>query len=284
VKPIMLIESTPEWALKPGFSCGAVAEDQLPVLGQFAKDLVARYSAAPYNVRYWELWNEPDAAGILGCWGDPSDILYYGGYYYGQMLQVVSQEIKADPEAQVLVGGLLLDCDPDHPPEGRTCVESKFLNGIMESGAGPYFDGVSFHAYDFNEGSGTYGNTNWNSSSSRNGPVSIAKSSYLRQVLSNYGFEEKYLINTETAIFWGPNVMNPPCDAPQVEVSEIEATKVNYVVQSYAVAVAEGWKANVWYSAFGVRCSGLLNTDMSPKAGYYAYHIPNKKHRYCRQI
>jgi hypothetical protein len=272
----MVIGDTPGWALKAGFSCGAVDANQFPTLAQFAYDLVKRYSAPPYNVHYWELWNEPDVAGNLGCWGDPSDTQYYGGYYYGQMLQAVYPSIKqADPQAQVMVGGLLLDCDPVNPPEGRTCLESKFLNGILESGAGPYLDGVSFHSYDFYTGKGTYENTNWRSSSSTIGPVSIAKAGYLKGVLAQYGYGQKYLMNTETAVFWGPNVMDPPCDptAP----TDIEVTKVYYVIQSYAVAVAEGWKANVWFSALGARCSGLLNSDLSPKAGYYAYQFAQQK-------
>jgi hypothetical protein len=278
VEPIMLIEGTPDWALKPGFSCGAVAQDKFPALATFAYDLVKRYSAPPYNIHYWELWNEPDAAGVLGCWGDPTDTQYYGGYYYGEMLKAVYPEIKrADPNAQVLVGGLLLDCDPEHPPEGRTCVESKFLNGIMASGAGPYFDGVSFHAYDFYTGTNTYENTNWNSSSSTTGPVSIAKARYLKEVLSSYGYGQKYLVNTESAVFWGPNVMEPLCAAPDDLVPSIEETKVNYVVQSYAVAVAQGWKANIWYSAFGVRCSGLLNSNLSPKPAYYAFQFTQQE-------
>jgi hypothetical protein len=279
VEPIMMIEGTPNWALKPGFTCGAVAQDKFPALASFAKDLVKRYSAPPYNVRYWELWNEPDAAGILGCWGDPTDPLgYYGGYYYGQMLQVVSQGIKdADPQAQVLVGGLLLDC-PYNPVAERTCVESRFLNGILASGAGPNFDGVSFHAYDFYTGTSTYENTNWKSSSSTTGPVSIAKAKYLKDVLSSYGYGQKYLVNTESAVFKGANVMEPPCSPDYADLMpSIEETKVDYIVQSYAVAVAEGWKANIWYSAFGVRCSGLLNSDLSPKAGYYAYQFTQLK-------
>jgi hypothetical protein len=170
-----------------------------------------------------------------------------------------------------------LDCDPDHHPEGRTCVESRFLNVILESGTGPYFDGVSFHAYDFYTGPGTYGNADWNSTSSTTGPVSIAKAKYLRQVLSTYGYGQKYLVNTETAIFWGDNVIDPPCTATQPVLDSIEETKAYYVVQSYAVAVAESWKANVWYSAFGVRCSGLLNNDLSPKEAYYAYQFTQQK-------
>lgn len=275
VQPIMVIEGTPSWALKPGFICGAVAEEKFGALENFVLDLVKRYSVPPYNVHYWELWNEPEVHGGLGCWGNPNEP-FYGAEYYSRMLQLVSPLIKeADPLAQVLVGGLLLDCDPANPPEGKDCSTSTFLNGILESGGGPYFDGVSFHAYDYSSGTGTYSNANWNSSSSTTGPVSIAKAKYLRQVLSDYGYQDKYLMNTETAVFWGPNVHDPPCDpnAP----AEVEVTKVYYVVESYAVAVAEGWKANVWYSLFGVRCSGLMNSDLSPKAGFNAYQFARQK-------
>ena len=276
IQPIMLIEGTPGWALKNGFICGAVAEDKFPALGQFAYDLVKRYSAAPYNVRYWELWNEPDVTGLLGCWGDPSDNLFYGGYYYGQMLKAVYPQMKAaDPGAQVLVGGLLLDCDPNNPPAGQDCLPAKFLNGILASGAGPYFDGASFHAYDFYTGMGTYGNDNWHSSSSTTGPVSIAKGRYLKGLLAQYGYGEKYLVSTETAVFYGKNVMDPPCD-PNAPV-DVEVTKVDYVIHSYAAAVAEGLKANIWFSALGVRCSGLLKSDLTPKAAYYAYQFAEQE-------
>ena len=288
VESVMILESTPSWALKEGFECGAVAVDKVHELAQFAYDMVRRYSAAPYHVRYWELWNEPDAASMLGCWGDPSDKEYYGGYYYGQMIQAVYPWMKmADPNAQVLVGGLLLDCDPVNPPEGRNCLPSKFIRGILASGGGPYFDGVAFHAYDFYYGEGVYANPNWHSSSSTTGPVSIAKASYLRSVLTEYGYEDKYLLNTETAVFYGPNVMDPPCQATEDVIPSIEVTKVNYVIHTYAVAVAEGWKANIWYSAFGVRCSGLLNSDLTPKDAYYAYQFAQEKlegARYVRAI
>jgi hypothetical protein len=106
-------------------------------------------------------------------------------------------------------------------------------------------------------------------------------------VLTEYGYEDKYLLNTETAVFYGPNVMDPPCQAPVDLIPSIEVTKVNYVIHTYAVAVAEGWKANIWYSAFGVRCSGLLNSDLTPKDAYYAYQFAQEKlegARYVRAI
>ncbi len=274
VKPIMVIGGTPAWALKAGFSCGPIAEDKFASLGAFVHDLVARYSAPPYSIRYWELWNEPDASGILGCWGDTTDKKYYGGYYYGQMLQVVYPQIKAaDPQAQVLVGGLLLDCDPD--VMGSACVSSNFLTGILASGAGDSFDGVSFHAYDYYRGLGSYDFVNWNSSSNTTGPVAITKGRYLKGILNQFGVGNKYLLNTETAVFYGPNVASPPCaaDAPP----EVEETKVYHLIHSYTSAIAEGFKSNIWYSAIGVRCSGLLNSDLSTKPAYEAYKFAYSK-------
>jgi len=279
ITPVMLIDGTPTWALKADFECGAVAQDKFPALANFAFDLVRRYSQPPFNVRYWELWNEPDAAGTLGCWGDPSDRDYYGGYYYGLMLQAVYPRIKeADPQAQVLVGGLLLDCNPDPnfpPTPPKDCTPSKFLQGILESGAGPSFDGVSFHAYDFNNGTGGYANVNWQSASDTTGPVLITKADFLKGLLQQYGFSQKYLMSTETAVFWGPNQTDPPCasDAPL----DVELVKVHYVIHSYAAAIAEGLKTNIWYAALGGRCAALLNLDLSPKPAYHAYQFAQQQ-------
>ena len=78
------------------------------------------------------------------------------------MLKVAYPQIKAaDPQAQVLVGGLLLDCDP-RPGAGcsltaQNAIPPKFLEGILRNNGGPYFDGVSFHAYDFYDWVGYFG-------------------------------------------------------------------------------------------------------------------------------
>src|SRR5512145_713220 len=133
MKMIAIIGSTPTWALKSGYTCGAVSQAALEEFGDFVFDAVQRYSAPPYNVKYWELWNEPDVVNYLGCWGDEADP-YYGGSYYAEMLKVAYPKIKAaDPEAQVLTGGLLLDCDPVNPPENlqipgtpKNCTSARF--------------------------------------------------------------------------------------------------------------------------------------------------------------
>ncbi len=284
---IGIILFTPEWAQKyPGIYCGPVVEEALDDFAQFMGALVSRYSQPPYNVHYWEIGNEPDIDRSLvppymgfGCWGEEDD-MYYGGGYYGKMLKAVYPSIKAaDPEAQVLVGGLNLDCDPDNPPEhppgsGQLmyCTPSLFLEGILSSGGGDYFDGISFHAYDYYHGNNQYGNVNWNSDSESTGPVLIKKSRYFNELLARYGYEDKFLINTELALLCGSDGKEPAC-----QTDEFLYTKANYVSQAYAAALAEGLSSNIWYSLTGWRASGLVNSSLQPLEAYDAYKFSASK-------
>lgn len=288
IKVILIVLSTPEWAQKvSGYSCGPVRQEKLGAFASFMRDLVSRYSVPPYNVKYWELWNEPDVApsavepaSEFGCWG--ADDEYYGGGYYADMLQSIYPQVKAaDPQAQVVVGGLLLDCDPrlagactptDQPP--------KFLEGILRHGGdndgGDFFDGVSFHAYDFYLGEfGRYGSPKWGSDNGE-GPVVIAKAEYLKSLLDNpeFGAAGKFLMNTETALVCGSVTDapgTPPCEsAPS---SDFELTKAYYIPQVYAAGQALGLRASIWYNVFGWRNSGLLNADLSARPAYTAYAV-----------
>jgi hypothetical protein len=274
--PIVNVRTTPGWAqLYPGYICGPMKQEYFDEFASFMYDTVARYSIPPYNVKYWEIWNEPDIDRSLvfvdsdwGCWGDQNDA-YYGGWYYAEMLKVVYPQIKAaDPQAQVLVGGLLLDCDP-RPGAGcqllgKSILPSKFLEGILINNGAPFFDGISFHAYDYYYGqSGKYGNSNWQSAWNTTGPVLAVKSQFIQSKLSEYGVSGKILMNTELAIL---------CDSCSNDPT-FEATKANYVAQAYAAAIANGLRANLWYSLFGWRNSGLLNPDLSPRLGYTAFQF-----------
>ena len=134
---IATIKMTPYWAQKyKGVYCGPIDRDYFSDFTEFLIAAVKIYGNPPYNVKYWELGNEPDVDRRLvapdsdfGCWGEESET-YYGGEYYADMLKVAYPAIKSiDPDAKVLIGGLLLDCDPTNPPvdEEKTCKPSKFL-------------------------------------------------------------------------------------------------------------------------------------------------------------
>ena len=270
---IQVVRVTPSWAQKvSGYSCGPIKPEKLGAFASFMHDLVARYSVAPYNVKYWEIWNEPDIDYHLvgptsdwGCWGDQTDA-YYGGGYYATMLKAVYPQIKmADPLARVLVGGLVLDCDP-RPGAGCAAVghsdlPSKFLEGILLGGGGPYFDGVGFHSYDYYQGQlGYYSNANWQSAWNTTGPVFIPKTQYIKSLLSQHGVSGKILMNTESAIL---------CDSCSND-STFETTKAYYVAQAYAAAIAQGLQANIWFSVLGWHNSDLLNADLSPHPAFMA--------------
>ncbi|MBU4352881.1 MAG: hypothetical protein KJ939_07435 [Nanoarchaeota archaeon] len=282
--PIVNARYTPDWAqLYPGYSCGPMKQEYFDEFATFMRELVARYSVPPYNVKYWEIWNEPDIDHSLvpgdsgyGCWGNQSDP-YYGGGYYAEMLKVVYPQIKAaDPQAQVLVGGLLLDCDP-RPGAGCATVGNsnlppKFLEGILINNGGPYFDGVSFHAYDYYKGAlGQYYNPNWSSAwDNTTGPVLIAKANFIQSVLNQYSVSGKFLMNTESALL---------CDSCSNNNTVYETTKAYYVAQAYASAITRGLKANLWYTLLGWRNSGLLNADLTLRPAYTAFQFARNELR-----
>ena len=277
IEPILIVRGTPAWAQAvPGWHCGPILPEKLDSFAAFMHDLVERYSGPPYNVKYWELGNEPDvapewvaAASPYGCWGDLEDP-YFGGGYYAGVLRAVYPAVKAaNPEAQLLVGGLLLDCDPRNPPSDKDCSPARFLEGILSAGGGDYFDGVSFHAYDYYGGElGQYSNANWQSGWDATGPVLIAKARYLRELLAEYGYPDKLLFNTETALLCGSSGTETPCLS-----DEFAETKASYIVQAYAAAATEGLSANVWYSLTGWRASGLINDALQPELAFDAFQF-----------
>ncbi|MFU8773798.1 MAG: hypothetical protein ACNA8H_15430, partial [Anaerolineales bacterium] len=275
---VLIVRSTPEWARQyPDLACGRIKVEELPAFAEFVREAVARYSQPPYNVRYWQIWNEPDIPTDMregesrsGCWGDVNEP-YYGGGYYAEVLKAVYPAAKqVNPRIKVVVGGLLLDCDPVIDPIG--CNSSTYLEGILDAGGKDYFDAVSFHAYDAYVGLGEYANPKWNSSWDTTGPVIAAKGSYLKGVLSQYGAGGKMLFNSEGAIICGP--FNPTPEQVEICTAEdFENTKAYYVTKIYAAALASGLDANIWYHVTGWRFSGLLTRDLEPLPAYYAYQF-----------
>jgi hypothetical protein len=256
LKTILVVRSTPAWAQKyDGVMCGPVREDKLPAFGLFMRDVAARYAGLSFDVAHFEIGNEPDIApnlvppdNIFGCWGDEGDP-YYGGGYYARALKAAYPQIKrANAGAQVLIGGLLLDCNPNQPKPGAPCVSGRFLEGILRAGGGDYFDIISVHAYDFWTGDAGFANAKWQSSSATTGPSIIAKTRFIRQLLARYG-QPKPVMNTESAVLcWDCGSL------PQAYMQ----TRAYYAAQGYAVARAQRLAANIWYSLEGWFGTSLL--------------------------
>jgi hypothetical protein len=186
------------------------------------------------------------------------------------MLQSIYPAIKsADSDAQVLVGGLLLDCDPNQPPSGMDCTSSKFLDGILNSVGANSFDGISYHAYDYYGGiSGTYANPNWHTTWEAGGPSLIQKGEYIRSLLHKNNITGKYLLNTENALLCSS------CDND----AEFEKTKAYYVAEAYGSAIAQDLRANIWFSVLGEwgRNNGLFDLQTAtfpPLPAFFAYEF-----------
>jgi hypothetical protein len=271
-----MVRSTPPWAqAQPGYACGPVRPDKLAAFGNFLHALVARYSQAPYNIKYWEIGNEPDidyrlvgGDSAIGCWGNQDDP-YYGGGVYADMLKVVYPQIKsADPAAQVVVGGLLLDCDPNQPPAGKDCKPARFFEGVLRQGGGPYFDVVGVHAYDVFSGTlGAFDQPNWNTAStSTSGPTMAvaAKVNYVRGLMAAYGVTGKFVANNESGLGSYATTTN----------ATYETTKAYYVAEVYGTALALHLPANLWYSLDDDwHHQALINPDLTARPAWVAYQF-----------
>ena len=276
----MIVRGTPDWAQKnPGSFCSPIRQDKLDAYANFVSEAVKRYSIPPYNVKYWELGNEPDVDpglvpfnSVFGCWGDQND-LYYGGGYYAEMLRVVYPAIKsADPDTEVLIGGLLLDCDPTHPPEGKDCKPSNFLEGILRNGGGDFFDAISFHGY-----APYYGPSSdipnelffddHHPSWEHRGGVVIGKVDFLREVMAKFAIN-KPIFHTEGALLC-PEYTPIDCDPPGENFNDSQA---DYIVRMFVRNWAYGVSGTIWYQFEGPgwRHGGLLDENQNPKLAYDA--------------
>jgi hypothetical protein len=272
LKVIAVVKYTPGWAQKyPGSPCGPIKSTAFPAFSKFLTEVVNRYKSPPYNIKYWELGNEPDTPiwynkSVFGCWGEVSDP-YFGGEYYAQMLKAAYPAIKAaDPQAQVLIGGLMLD----NP--GKDAKNSpRFFEGILRGGGGPFFDAVSFHSYSYFRGTvGRMSNLNW--------PGSITsipeKTFFIKDVLSRYGLAKKTLMITEAALY---------CD---IESPECLKTQAVFATRAYIDGLALGLQSVVYYSMRNdYRGLGLIRQDFTLRPVYQAYKTASSfltKARYLR--
>lgn len=197
---------------------------------------VSRYRA---DIRHWEIWNEPD---LRGFWaGTPQQ--------YAELLAVTYQTIKrADPQAQVLLGGLAMS------EETQT-----FLPAILGDPVHPAarsFDIMNVHSYFSKE-------------------IAQRKFTALRQVLARYGAADKPLWITETGYSSEPSLQKDPrYQGPEGQARWLE--------EMLPFALHELGATRVfWFQLFDypptfprdvqARAHGLLDARGQPKPAYDAY-------------
>lgn len=280
MEPMVIVRGTPAWAQKvPGYYCGPVKEEYLDAFANFVRQVVERFKVMPYEVKYWEVGNEPDvhpeAVGPdspYGCWGDLGDE-YYGGRYYATMLRHVYPAIKqADPTAQVIFGGLLLVCDPARPPSPNYCKAAEYLDGALLSGGASYFDILAYHAYPY-----WYpdpANYEWDLQQpywKHRGGVVLGKLDYLREVLTRYNVQKPIIMNEGGLMCgWSGGDNYQRCLG-----GALYNAQANYVVRLYARAWSNNVMGTVWYTLNGPgwRAGGLLDDNQQPRAAYSAFRF-----------
>ncbi|HNP70660.1 MAG TPA: hypothetical protein PLO33_06090 [Kouleothrix sp.] len=222
---LLIVRSSPRWATAPyRADCAPINPAKYQRFAEFMAAAVARYSQPPYNVRFWQIGNEPDAYIFTsdsgyGCWGVKSDP-YYGGRAYGAMLKAVYPAIKsADPQAYVLHGSLLLD-RPYNPANGSGA-SARFLEGVFLAGAADAFDILPFNAYwwSLDEPSTA---RDW-------------KAQYLIDLQSAYNVPRKPMLITETGLLCRSTT--PGCQQAQAYA----------VGRYYARALRYGLIGDLWY-------------------------------------
>ncbi len=228
--------------------CGPIHAENRDDFQRYLRDIVTRYSAPPYNVRLWEIYNEPDSVfGSQGyCFGTRGEL-------YADALKLAYTAIKeADSDALVLFGGISYDF---FTSEGGQ-FDPEFLDDALAAGAGPYFDIFAFHYYPaFAE--------RWDAF----GPGVIGKATYLRQELGRYGLDKPMAI-TEV----GRPTRAP---APEAHLYD-EASTARFVAPALVQSRIAELAPVIWFIAADGSDTlpyeyGLLDFDFEPKQPYWAY-------------
>jgi hypothetical protein len=273
--PMVIVRGTPTWAqAQPDKSCGPIQAEALPDFAAFLRELVTRYSRPPYNVKFWELGNEPDAPFQLvgseapfGCWGNESDPDTYGGAAYAAMLKVAYPAIKtADPQAQVIFGGLLLACSPDHAVrDNEPCHAGRFFEGVLRAGGGDYFDILAYHAYAYFtvHRDPDREHPAW----ADGGGATLGKLAYLRSVLARYGYAKPVIMNEGALLCYR--------SSPNCRPNGFEEAKADAVVRLYARTLAADLLMSHWYTLNGPgwQEGGLLDDRQQPQPAFRAFRF-----------
>ncbi len=256
---IAVIGGLPSWAATNSY--GPIL--RMVDFKRFIGDLVKRYdgSNGSPEVLFFEFFNEPDliseAIAYVG-WGYWSQNGGGNGADYAQMLKEVFPVVKAaNPNAMVVLGGLAL--------ENTSHFNFFFLDDVLSSGGGDYFDIMNFHYYTPFEDAWAY-----------LGQDILGKAAYVRNVFTLHGVPQKPHFVTEAGE-WSSDL--DECTFTFRRNEEIQA---QYAAKLFVRGLADGnIKAIAWFilqdfappvgssPCDGTR--GLLRLDGSPKAAYYAY-------------
>ncbi len=230
LKLIVTLGGNPSWATPSGQHGYGGPVQNIADLQEFVGAIVARYP----HVKYWEFYNEPDNWAWFGLQGAA----------YANMLKAVYPVVKAaNPDAQVVMGGLAMDWFIE---QGGP-FDRNFLQDVLANCSGPCFDLANFHYYPS-------ARAEWEPY----GRDIIGKANYVRQMLATYHYT-RTVINTETG--W-----------PNISISGGTEIAARWLPKVYVRGLAAGLPTVIWYSLLDSDSSlpGLLDLNLTPRPTYDA--------------
>jgi hypothetical protein len=255
---ILTVDDNPDWAAEFGENGphGPILASEMHRFSLFVQTAVERYDGDGFNdapgspmVRYWEFYNEPDNHALP--WN-----VKWGPYpeKYADMLKNAHPAVKAaSPQAQVVFGGIAYDWFID---EGGP-FHREFLDRVLQSGAGPYFDVFNYHVYP------AFG---WG----ENGGIGLyEKSNFLRQKLAGYGLFKPMII---TEAGWHSNSVSSG------ELPSSPDLQARYVVTLFTQSIAADVDVMIWWMLHDAGApyplhNGLIVNDATGtrKKSFYVY-------------
>ena len=197
---------TPGWARPKDTPLNYLDEEAYDDFATFAAAFAGRYQG---KVSHIIIWNEPN---LNYEWG------YRPGTAedYVNLLKVVYPAIKsASPETQVLAGALAPTLEPPGSQWGTN--DLIYLADMYDAGAAEYFDGLAVHAY---------GLTFPPDSEPDPELLNFRRVELVRQVMVNFGDEEKPILITETG--WN--------DHPRWTLAVKPAQRIRYTLDALRYA------------------------------------------------
>jgi hypothetical protein len=266
LRVIQTIYFAPKWAIpKDKTECAPILPEYYDAFALFVEKIVKKYSQSPYNIKYWEIWDQPDRYTDMATRTKPYSCSWanfkltndYGGYEFGKMLRLVGQSIrKADPNAKIISGSLEMDCEPTYGDVDeeltRICTTGKFLTGMWKS----VYDVVDYLAIDaadkydgvFDNKIGHYFNhVFWHTSWKESGPTIIPQARWVRAIIEQaVPNSNKPIINKRSALrckFQNFNWKYAPCETTY---ENFDITKSYYVAQVNTVSLANNIALTFW--------------------------------------
>jgi hypothetical protein len=256
--PMLNLTDAPDWAAFP--NCGPFkdANGQARWV-EWVKATVARYSAPPYNVRYFLLTNEPDfrmknpndrnGGGYGGgCWGNNPAA-------FGAMLRATYSAVKPlYPNVFLVMGPLASD-------GSNADFNLNFLQEVINpaiGNAGNAFDLASFNYFVFYR-------RNWE----QHGTSVIGKAERFRQIMAGAG-GAKPVIVAETGLV--EDELGATADSQAILVPQV----LTQALADSARATGDGIRIATWFSLKDFATPnndsdwGLIDLQDNPKPAYRA--------------